>query len=136
MSAVNQEALKRAGTRDAYLRGDITLAESKRTLRPQAIALNVAKPIRPRGSRLPAGGMRTSLKRMIAQHIKNVVRDEGRPLNPATVDREIVWLDDESPDMERWNYGQVKYAGRKGSEYERTDYESGRVVIHNPFWYH
>src|SRR3954463_15769083 len=44
MSPVNQEMLKRAGLRDDYLKGNASLAEAKRALRPQAVRLGVAKP--------------------------------------------------------------------------------------------
>lgn len=133
MSAVNQEVLKRSGQREAYLKGQTNLAEAKRSLRPQAIALNVAKPLRNRGSIPSPTGRRTALDRMIAEHLKRTVRAEGKDVNSNTVDTQIMWLDEPTEGMAKWSYGQFKYAGRKGSEYDRFD-DNG--VRHNPFWYH
>lgn len=133
MDPFKQEVLKRSGTRDSYLRGESTLADAKRALRPQAIAKAIAKPVKPRGKVTPVTDRRKRLDAYIAEHIKKTVRHTGR-LDERTVDAEIVWLgDDADNSMADWSYGQIKYAGRKGSEYDRFD-DTGRR--HNPFWYH
>lgn len=131
MSAVNQETLKRAGMRDQYLRGETTLADAKRALRPQAIQLGVAKPVRRRG---PIQAIiRTPLDARVAAHLKYTIRAEGKPVNPFTVDRHVQYIpDDVLPDVETWDYGQIKYAARAGSEYETVI--DGHQT--NPFWYH
>lgn len=138
MSAANQEVLKRSGLRDAYLKGDASLADAKSVLRPQAIALGAAKPVRVRGrvsreTSLPSKLMRTALDIRIAAHLKTTVRAEGKNVNDRTVEQEMIWLDNGSEDMTKWSYGQIKYAGRKDSEYNRWDDDG---VKHNPFWYH
>jgi hypothetical protein len=131
MSPFNQELLKRSGQRDAYLRGEATLADAKSSLRPKAIAQKLAKPLRTKTKYKPSG--MTGLDRMIAEHLKKTVRAEGKNVNDRTVEDEIVWLDNGTEAMTGWSYGKIKYAGRKGSEYERVD-SVGKT--HNPFWYH
>lgn len=131
MSPFNQELLKRSGQREAYLRGQASLADAKAALRPKAIAANLAKPLR--SAKKIASGRITALDRMIAEHLKRTVRAEGKDVNDRTVENQMVWLDNGTDAMTTWSYGQVKYAGRKGSEYERVDTEG---VTHNPFWYH
>jgi hypothetical protein len=134
MAPFKQEVLKRSGTRDSYLRGQTTLADAKRALRPQAIAKKLAKPTKQRIKPTPVSDRRRKLDEYIAAHLKRTVRNAGRPVNDRTVDAEIVWLgDDADTDMLLWGYGQIKYAGRKGSEYEKHD-DDGHT--HNPFWYH
>jgi hypothetical protein len=132
-SAVNQEILKRSGLRDAYLKGQTTLAEAKRSLRGTAISLGVAKPMRARARRAAQAPRETKLDRMIRTRFVTEVRDAGKDVNEGTVDSEFVWLDNGTGEMTTWSYSKFKYAGRKGSEYERIDAESR---IHNPFWYH
>jgi hypothetical protein len=129
MNPVSQEALKRAGLRDAYLRGEATLADAKKALRPRAVAFQVARPVKARGV---VPGTRTSLDRMIEARFKDKVRDAGRRVNQQTVKAQIGYLSPER-DMLTWDYGRFKYAGRKGSEYEVVDEEG---ITHNPFWYH
>lgn len=135
MPAANQEILKRAGQRDAYLRGDTTLAKAKAFLRETAVQLGVAKPVRQRHRPLPglpAGFAATPLDRMIQQHLERTVRAEGRMFNRHTSDEEIRFLDPETG-MLQWSYGQIKHAGRKDSEYEVVTPDG---VTHNPMWYH
>lgn len=134
MSAVQQETLKRAGQRDAYLKGESTLADAKRSLRQTAVQLGVAKPARPR-ARAPIAkaspSRRDRLEAMIQRHLRTAIVDAGKQWNQQTSDAEIVYLDPEN-DMLDWDYGQVSYAGRRGSEYET--FVDGK--LHNPFWYH
>ena len=135
MNPFNQEVLKRSGTRDSYLRGDSTLADAKRALRPQAIAKKLAKPVRNRVKPAPIlSDRRKRLEQYIAEHLKKELRFARVPVNDRTVDAEIVWLGDNADeDMLGWSYGKIKYAGRRNSEYEVAD-NYGRT--HNPFWYH
>lgn len=130
MPAVNQEILKRSGQRDAYLKGETSLVEAKRALRPKAISLGVAKPLRPRAT--PKPGTRTALDRLVRNHINQTLRDAGKHVNPVTVQNEGPYLV-VSEDMLKWDYGRIKYEGREGSDYEMVD-SSGRR--HNPLWYH
>lgn len=130
MSPVSQELLKRSGLREAYLRGEAKLSDAKTALRPAGIRLGVAKPVRPR---IPRVVIRTDLDARVAQHLKYVIRAEGRHVNERTVDRNVVYIpDDERVDVLDWDYGKVKYAGRKGSDYEIFVDGAKR----NPFWYH
>lgn len=134
LTAVKQELLKRAGLRESYLRKEASLADARNSLRPRAITLNVAKPVRPRAPKPAPVPLRAArLDAMVAEHLKRTVRAAGKHVNEQTVDEQMIWLDTGSPDMLRWDYGHIKYAGRKGSEYERFD---DRNITHNPFWYH
>lgn len=134
MTAAQQETLKRAGQRDAYLKGESTLADAKRTLRQTAVNLGIAKPVRPRTKATPVSAVvdrRARLEAMIQKHLRTVIVDAGRQWNQETSDNEIVYLEP-GTDMMDWTYGQVSYAGRRGSEYET--FVNGKR--HNPFWYH
>lgn len=136
MTAAQQETLKRAGQRDAYLKGESTLADAKRALRQTAVNLGIAKPVRSRTKPAPARESRPEDRRarldaMIQKHLRTVIVDAGRQWNQETSDAEIVYLEPET-DMMDWTYGQVSYAGRRGSEYET--FVDGK--LHNPFWYH
>jgi hypothetical protein len=136
MDAVKQEILKQAGMRDSYLRGESTLADAKRSLRPRAISLNVAKPVKPSNrGKTPRFGIRTALDRLVAAHVKRTLHTAGTPVNEHTVDEESVWYDGDDGVL-RWGPGQIKYAGRKHSEYERIEHTSSGPITHNPFWYH
>lgn len=136
LSAVQQETLKRSGQREAYLKGETTLAKAKAALRPTAIQLGITKPVRSRTKPAPARdstpeGRRVRLEAMIQKHLRTVIVDAGRPWNQQTSDAEIVYIEPENEMMD-WTYGQVSYAGRRGSEYET--FVDGK--LHNPFWYH
>ena len=135
LSAAQQEVLKRAGQREAYLKGETTLAKAKASLRATAIQLGIAKPVRSRTKPAPArdssAGRRDRLEAMIQRHLRTAIVDAGRPWNQSTSDAEIVYIEPENEMMD-WTYGQVSYAGRPGSEYE-TFVDGKR---HNPFWYH
>lgn len=129
MPAASQETLRRAGLRESYLKGESTLADAKRKLRPQAIALNVAKPVRARGSRhVPLSG----LKQIIAAHIKQTLRSDGRIVVDDTVDDENEFLENPEIAMTSWSSAQIRHAGREGSGYDV--YVGGKR--HNPFFYH
>ena len=130
MSPVNQELLKQAGLRDAYLRGDAKLSDAKAALRPRGIQLGVAKPLR--GGR-PNPVNRMTLDERVALHLKSTIRAEQRLVNEFTVDRNVRFIpSDVLPEVEHWDYGQIKWAGRPESEYEFIDQGHKR----NPFWYH
>lgn len=133
MTATQQEILKRSGQRDAYLRGESTLVEAKRALRPKAIGLGVAKPVRTRRGKQPSIRhlITTPLDALIARHVRTEVVAAGRPYNAVTAATEIQYLVADN-DMLTWTYGEIKHAGRRGSEHEVV--VSG--VTHNPFWYH
>jgi hypothetical protein len=133
LSAVNQEILKRSGQKDAYLKGDSTIGTAKRILREKAVALHIAKPLKPRRGPIPRPeDRRDRLDAMIQRHLRTVIVDQGLPFNSRTSDDEIAYLDPETG-MLQWDYGKVKYAGRKDSEYEVVGADG---KTHNPFWYH
>jgi hypothetical protein len=130
MNPVSQEALKRAGLREQYLRGEVALGDAKKSLRQKAVQLGVARPIKPKPLKYT---IRTSLDARIAAHLKTEVRAAGKPLNEQSVDINVRLVpDDITTDVVTWDYAQIKHAGRKGSEYETVIDGHQR----NPFWYH
>jgi len=133
LSPFNQEILKRSGQRDAYLKGETTLVKAKQALRPAAVNLGLAKPVKRRTPAYkPAGGTLTGLDRMIQARFLDKIRDSGRPVNRNTVEKEFVWLDNGTSDMLTWQAAEFRRAGSEGSEYEIII----DGVTHNPFWYH
>lgn len=126
MSPASQETLRRSGLREAYLRGEASLADAKSALRPQAVNLKLARPLRTKPKR------QTALDRMIQDRFISKMRASGRPVNMRTVEQEELWLVP-TEDMLTWQAQDFRYAGRKGSEYEREDDDGTK---HNPFWYH
>lgn len=133
MTPFKQELLKRSGTRDAYLRGESTLAEAKNALRPSAIAKKLARPLRSKPSKTAAPEL-TDLDKRIAQYIITTMAGRENPINPQTVYDQNPYLGDNAEqEMLHWNAGEIKHAGRSHSEYEVVDNDG---VIHNPFWYH
>jgi hypothetical protein len=131
MPAVNQEILKRSGNRDAYLKGTVSLADAKRSLRPKAISLGAAKPVRTKAAKA-ATIRRTALDNLVRQHLTKTIRDAGRTVNMRTVSKEGSYLI-ATEDMLRWDFGRIRYEGREGSDYEVVDSDG---VRHNPLWYH
>lgn len=133
MLPVKQELLKRSGTRDSYLRGQSTLADAKNALRPKAVAAKLARPLRPKKTtHLP--WVVTDLDKRIERYLKDKLPGRVEKYNPRTIEAEIPFLGDNAdPLMLRWDIGEIKHAGREGSEYEVVDNQG---VTHNPFWYH
>lgn len=131
MSPFNQELLKRSGQRDAYLRGEGTLANAKASLRPSAIAKRLAHPLRGKPVR---GGQPTNLDIRVASYLKYKLAGNVEKYNPETIDNENEYLGLNADEgMLRWDTGRIKAAGKHGSEYEVIG-PDGKV--HNPFWYH
>jgi hypothetical protein len=132
MSPANQELLKRAGTRDAYLKGEGTLADARRTLREKAVQLGIAKPLRPRPPKTGNFIIRTDLDKRVAGYLKQTLIDAGASINPRTIDANVPFIPDQVlPDVLGWDYGQIKYAARQGSEYVTVIDGKTR----NLFWY-
>jgi hypothetical protein len=130
MSPTSQELLRRSGKRESYLKGETSLSEAKASLRQAAVSLGVAKPLPKRKN--TGRVTRTALDIKVAAYITETVRNAGRPVNQARVDENVVFIpDDVIGDVPKWDYGHIKYAARKGSEYE-IDVEG---MKRNGFWY-
>lgn len=132
MTPAKQELLKRSGTQDSYLRGESTLADAKNALRPQAISQGLARPLR---SKKPVVAQpMTALDIRVLQYTTGKLREHGKQVNMKTVNAQLPFFGDMADEeMLRWDIGEIKHAGRKGSEYETVD---AGGVHHNPFWYH
>jgi hypothetical protein len=134
MSPVNQEVLKRSGMREQYLRGEVKISDAKLKLREIGVRLGVAKPTPAMRAHIPAHLIVTPLDRLVADHLKRTIRAEGiSKLNPQHVDENVMYASENDLGMAlSWGYPDIKYAGRRGSEYEVTV----NGVTRNPFWYH
>lgn len=80
MPAKNQRILDETGSRDAYLRGDMSLADARRMLREKAVSKGFVKPLRSRG---PQGKKQTPLNPMhqvdgwqVFHHLSNLNESE------------------------------------------------------------
>jgi len=145
MDSVKQNVLTYAGKREAYLRGEITYTDAKRSLRNDAVQRGVAKPLR---RRYGQGESRSdALKRRIADLLWKTTRPQVptayqrmKGLTPASkeeieenVDR---YLDEPETEMLTWGLGEFQTAAR-GHEVNGKRYlvfEGPKE--HNPFWYH
>lgn len=133
MSAQKQEMLFQSGLREAYLRGDATLRDAKEALRPKGIAVGVAKPLRNKRV-VDRRARRRALDAFIAAHLTHVIRDAGRPARDDTITKGVQYIPDEEYEAARYiTYTELKYKGRKGSEYEIILPDG---TVYNPYWYH
>ena len=137
MSAVNQAALREAGARDMYLKGDISLAEVKRGLRRRAVDMQWARPTKAVPAREPRPAERPltrkeMIERQVARHLKRTLASVPRPFNALKIDERVPTIPDEVIGyVPEWDYPQIKEAASVGSPFEII--EDG--VRYNPFWY-
>ena len=124
MSATNQKALTESGQREEYLKGEVSFREAKTMLRYEAQSRGIVK--------ASPSAQRTTLDMMIASHLIHTVRAAGKPVNPRSVAKNIRHLDQPTPAMLNWNYGDFLDAARD------DDYvtEDANGEARNPFWYH
>ena len=126
MSPLSQEVLKRSGQREAYLRGESTLAEAKSELRKVAVNLGIAKPLRPRTPKNTSGGV----ARFIIESLKTVPTKE--PVNESTVNKGVGFL---PPDVDITKMTPEEIRRAAGADSDFNVYVDGRLVG-NVFWYH
>lgn len=137
MSAANQEMLSRFGLRDSYLRGELSLGEARKAVRPRAVAAGVARPLPGQESRPVVRVPRPLTRReqinaAVARHIKRTVVDAGKRFHGPSVDRRVTQIPDYIVEyVPEWDYQQISDAASTGSPFERI--ENGARF--NPFWY-
>jgi hypothetical protein len=130
MSAANQEALKRSGLRESYLRGEASIKQARTNLRETAVGKGIAKPLR--GGKAVKGHTSNPLDIMVASHVVSELRKAERPVDVDRVYAGVPLMpDDEKQTAHRWDYARIKaYAGDKSKE----------IIIEgkgfNPLWYH
>lgn len=129
MPAVKQEVLKRAGLRDAFLKGETTYTEAKKALRPKAVEKGVARPVRAKIAAKPKRIDRSRAREgFIAQAWTYQLRKAEKEYNPATVYAGSQFV--EEADAETLTYAQIK---------ERASDPNYVVTINgntfNPYWY-
>ena len=146
MDAVKQNIISKAGKRDAYLRGEITFTDAKRSLRNEAVERGIARPLK---RRYGQGENRTdALKRRIADLLWRTTRQQVptnyqrvKGLTPSSKERieenVVNYLDDPEPEMLQWDFGDFQTAA-KGYEVNGKRYLvfDGAGNQRNPFWYH
>ncbi len=129
MSATNQELLKRSGFREAYLKGDASLADAKRELRKTAVSKGIAKPLK---GKVAARRPGTNLDLLVASHIVKELRDSGYPVNTDAVYKRVKYMKDgDKEKAEKWKTGQIRAYG--GDDANMVEADGERF---NPLWYH
>lgn len=136
MSVADQQAIIASGKQNDYLTGKITLAESRRILRPEAIKYKVAKPTR------------ATVNNAIADRLYNIANNKpesakyrsrpdskGRILEKSPASKKHI-----TEKVRRMN-AETKRAAMNISSYEElVDFASDDNLIDddgiNPFWYH
>lgn len=135
MSPVSQELLKRSGLKESYLRGQTTLSDAKRTVRPQAISLGLAKPVpgQPTVIRVPRPPTRREqIDFQVARHIKVTLARSDKRFSPQGIDTRVPRIPDYIVEhVKTWDYDQLSAAAGTGSPFEIIE-EGTRF---NPFWY-
>ncbi len=129
MPAVKQEVLKRAGLRDAYLKGETTFLDAKKALRPKAVEKGIVRPVRTkkqvvtgprRNSRATAGS--------IARNAMIQLARAEREFQAPTIIAGATFVQED--DADKLTYDQIKERARS------SDYEiivDGQTF--NPYWY-
>jgi hypothetical protein len=128
MSAKNQEILKRAGTRDAYLRGETSLSESRKVIRQQAVSKGIAKPLR-----IPAPNPARSLDNRIAGYVyRSMTQVAQRPVvNGPAIEKRVPYLpSDVKRQVLNWTPSQIRaYAA------DNENMVTIGTKQFNPLWY-
>jgi hypothetical protein len=132
MSGASQEILRRSGLRDAYLKGQASLADAKRALRQVAVEKGLARPLRTRAGKPTHKWTPTSLDATIAVHVVKALRDSGRPVNIDRVHDHVKYLDDDiKVQVVRWPVARIRaYASDSDNIIEIP----GEKPF-NPLWY-
>lgn len=135
MSGSSQEILRRSGLRDAYLKGTVRLTDARKALRDTAVSKGLAKPLRPRKGKAPAG---PSLDGLVAMHVARTLAQNSYPVGPKFYQR-VGYLPEElKPSVLNWSLSQIRaYAGEDNPA---RDADDELVIIDgqpfNPLWYH
>lgn len=133
MSALKQKVLKDSGQREAYLRGDATLADAKRALRSKAVNLGIVKAPK---SKAPSRVVRSlPSEDAVVQHMYTQLTGghvNGR-VNVGTLRKhsKLMRQDQLSRVMSMMRQD-IRNAGNDPSEKVVTS--EGKEI--NPFWYH
>lgn len=135
MKPVNQRMLEEAGQRDAYLRGEVSLSDVRRSLRDRAVDLGIAKPARrpvqQQAAKAPLS-REAQVRAQVATYLNRTLRVSGRHTNTATIAKYSPRIPDYVIlDVPTWDAGQIAHAASRGSIFDVV--EAG--VVSNPFWY-
>lgn len=120
LSAVNQEILNVTGRKEAYLRGDITLPEAKRILRPIADRRGITQP-------LP--GKQEAVDAIVGAALQRPYHDKRRDVRIDAVERNV----------NRMSQRQLRAAREIRTHHDLMDLindEDNETNGRNLFWYH
>lgn len=136
MSALNQRVLAETKQREAYLRGDVTIAEAKRALRNKAVELGVAKPLRPKVTVTGPPTSRAVDKRTrVLDHMwRQLTGTKTRqPVNIGVLRRGTLMM---SPDQlsRALDMAAPDIKSAANNPEEAIEVAEGKHL--NPFWYH
>lgn len=127
MSAANQELLKRSGQRDAYLRGEATLTDARKSLRNTAVGKGIAKPLKTaKKALLPA------TPDSVADHVIREFSQAHVEFNATKLRNNIEYMPEADKRMIlKAKVDKIKqYAGDKSKDIIYSDGEK-----RNPLWY-
>ncbi len=131
MSPANQELLKRAGLREAYLQGHATTKDAKSALRRIAVDKGHAKPLR--GKPAPVRKLGSDLDARVAAHIVSTLRKTGNMnVDAGRIHHHVPYMPDEDKaTASKWSSGKIRaYA----ADSDKVIEIEGQQV--NPLWYH
>jgi hypothetical protein len=131
MSPANQELLKRAGLREAYLQGKASTKDAKSALRTIAVSKGHAKPLRSKGKAAPASPL-SSLDAQVALHVIRTLRSDGLSVDDDRIIKYTPYVpEDDKTSLLNASSGRIRaYA----SDRNNLVIVDGQEV--NPMWYH
>lgn len=133
MSALNQQVLEKSGQREAYLRGNVTIADAKRALRNTAVDLGIAKPLKPK---VPVTTAKVADPRTrVLDHLWRTLTGTTtrKPVNIGALRRGTLLMSkDQLGRALKMTAPEVKEAGNNPAE--EIELDGGKKL--NPFWYH
>lgn len=139
LDPVKQRAIDAAG-REKYLRGEMTLVEARRSIRPRAVEIGVAKPV-PGDKKTAIDNFWTQAK---ASQKDAPYREAGRtagelksPVSFTTIVYNVreMMTPGERERATRMTYTQLRAMAIKRGR-PRVERDTGEIVEYNPFWYH
>lgn len=135
MPAVKQEALKRSGLRDAFLKGEVTYTDARKALRGKAEERGIVKALRARGAKAKTSALSAAIKKRrkeeaytFSQHLMSQLRRANKQHDPSTVVAGSFYIQED--DVETLDYEGIKERAKD----KNFEMEIGGHSV-NPYWY-
>lgn len=132
--------------RERYLRGEVSLGEAKRELRPEAIRRGLAKPVRQRKITPPSEPEPVPIDdvgpaiRQIAEVVqeRDPLRDNGEAKSPVSYPRIVSNVETHMTSVERAEAARITYLRLKEHATTTRNLRIDTITgeIYNPWWYH